>query len=244
MPTWCRKEVLASFREFFPGQVPPRTLLPICLECNHALGERLENRAAPILKPMMTGRPATLKPAEQLILAIWVVKSVLMFGLADSHSVDRRSFYSDGLWSLVRGETLPLGTSVRLAARDLRPRDTSGQLSQLALEDSMIAPPVFIEHGVGTLGHIVYELAIGQQEVLDFCGRTPDEDWFIRIHPASSSVKRWPPPRTMSAYQVEALEAKWRGGQDSTSRTSRFEFEGTIPAAPSIASREPSEEGA
>jgi hypothetical protein len=53
----------------------------VCQNCNGGWMSRLEAQAKPLLEPMFDGKPKTLGPDEQVVLAAWTVKTLMMLDL-------------------------------------------------------------------------------------------------------------------------------------------------------------------
>ena len=50
----------------------------VCHSCNTGWMSRLEGRAAPLLTPMIQGRPTALSQADQLVVATWATKTAIV----------------------------------------------------------------------------------------------------------------------------------------------------------------------
>ncbi len=63
--SWSRTEIASVTSRSF------------CRDCNNGWMSQLEERAKPLLKPMILGHPTGLTHAEQLIVATWATKSAM-----------------------------------------------------------------------------------------------------------------------------------------------------------------------
>jgi hypothetical protein len=60
------------------GDVRSRRLRVVCKTCNNGWMSRLQNRAKPILIPLLTGESATLSILDQQIIAAWATMTVMV----------------------------------------------------------------------------------------------------------------------------------------------------------------------
>jgi hypothetical protein len=60
------------------GDLLGTTLRRVCPSCNHRWMSRLEERTKLLLLPLVQGRNATLTPADQILLATWATKTVMI----------------------------------------------------------------------------------------------------------------------------------------------------------------------
>lgn len=82
-------------------------------ECNSGWMSELEQRAVPILTPMIEGTPTTLDSVQQLTISTWVAKCAMIFDSMDRSEV----FYDDLDRAHVREHLTPIdSTSVWLAS--------------------------------------------------------------------------------------------------------------------------------
>lgn len=171
---------------------------------------------APIIKPMITNQTVLLTPREQMTVSGWLVKlgALMSFrGEDESDSEEKETSASLLRWMLAHDGRPPLQSSVRIAAIDMQPRHKSvgrpgGPFAAFAnLLPDQDGIPDHIFYAVGVSTYLVYEVVVGEPEVIkEFCGRTQDDDWFIRIFPPSPNIKAWPPPRTLDGLQINLLK--------------------------------------
>jgi len=85
----------------------------VCHECNTGWMHDLEDRAAPILKPMIRGNPHTLDLDQQIIVATWATKTAMVI----EPTLDRRVNFSLEQRQIVMNDDRPPGPfRVRAAA--------------------------------------------------------------------------------------------------------------------------------
>ena len=86
----------------------------VCQGCNGGWMSQLEAQAKPLLEPMFDGKPMTLGPDEQPVLAAWTVKTLMML---DLWRPDPEAF-SPAHHQQLRSGTPPLDAAVLLAFVD------------------------------------------------------------------------------------------------------------------------------
>jgi hypothetical protein len=66
----------------------------VCHNCNTGWMAKLEALAAPLLTPMISGRPTSLNPVEQIVAATWATKTVMVaeptLGREENFPLDQR----------------------------------------------------------------------------------------------------------------------------------------------------------
>jgi hypothetical protein len=87
----------------------------VCQNCNGGWMSRLEARAKPLLEPMLDGKPATLAPDGQALLAAWTVKTLMML---DVWRPDPEAFSHAHHQQLYRSGAPPADTVALLAYVD------------------------------------------------------------------------------------------------------------------------------
>jgi hypothetical protein len=190
----------------FPGDFPS-ILMPMCDACNHTFGERFESPTAPIMKPMILGGDTELSPADQAVVASWIVKSALLFALL--HSTDETiagTFRRNLIYMRDHGEiSVPalvrVGTMPPLEANE-PPHGglhASGDLPFAAL------------YNVSTLGWVVWEVAIAEENVmLSFVQSLPKAPSLIEFWPAPAPSISWPAQVSCNQADVRMLRQAWR----------------------------------
>jgi hypothetical protein len=186
----------------------------LCETCNNGwLGGGLEKRAAPILKPMAVERKPTVLDSEmQRVVALWAVKTVLLFEMAirQMYPGDPRIkgyVPSDNELALIwRDKVPPPRSRVWLACWDCR------QSVPVRYEPSSIALPaadgskVAAHLATFTLGYVAFQvftvdpLAAEQHRAVEWPVRLPEP-----LRPAVDLI--WPQP------QPVILEVPWPRAQ-------------------------------
>jgi len=82
-PSWSRgvqdfRSGFAHHHEWSASQIATLRNKKICHSCNTGWMSNLEGASAPLLTPMILGRPRTLTQKEQLIAATWATKTVMV----------------------------------------------------------------------------------------------------------------------------------------------------------------------
>lgn len=193
------------------------TLNDVCKPCNEGWMERLEAETRPILTPLIQGQDAVLAPNDQRTLAVWAVKTAMVFDLFtrapepffnQSERIamrDRRGTPPPEqlLVSLasIRGAThVASGIDYRVMyAASHRPNDPPGAAYCVTL----------------SAGHAVFQvLAVRNFEDL----RRVDPPFSVaawnpaeaRLIPATDASVHWPPLRILGPDAYSAFIERWR----------------------------------
>ncbi|MCM6761872.1 hypothetical protein NB037_05505 [Rathayibacter sp. ZW T2_19] len=124
VPIWLRKEF--ANRNVLPGDQPPKTLLPICYDCNHGLANALEGPVSRIVKNMMKPESSfSISLHEQELLAKWILKTdalrqIWRIRIGKRPVDDQVKPYAKLAEDLIAGGTLPEGCSAQIVRRDDR----------------------------------------------------------------------------------------------------------------------------
>ncbi len=215
-PLWLRKRILAWFRSFPPEVIVDpkweqagRTLLkPVCQRCQRRLNETFEIPARPILTAMFDRSVVTLTPRQQVIVAGWIAKTILVLGL--SPGKHPAAEYSDALRLYLCG-TLDSGTppdnaTIRIAyvSEELDPPQRGfvppGWPNQDRLE--------FLS--ISGYPHLLCEMLVSNAPgTLAFIDATKDDERFLRIWPPHLTEVLWPPPSLLGLLDIAAFLAAW-----------------------------------
>jgi hypothetical protein len=82
-PQWARGTIDLNTGErsdqtWQKNEIASNTTNVVCHGCNTGWMAALEHRSAPLLKPMITGKPHTLTQADQIVVATWATKTVMV----------------------------------------------------------------------------------------------------------------------------------------------------------------------
>ncbi len=195
-----------------PG--PDATVKRVCNACNNGWMSRLEDRAKPILGPMIMGDniPITLAPSSQRTLASWALKTALMLDFL--HSGSKPVFPASAYSSFFRDGQPSRRTAIWMAClweRRLR-LFTSSQ--SIATAD----PPAYTREGVvvggrafenGSLCTLAAQAAVFQVALFPENSApiraVPDPRGAVHIWPPAHVAVNWPVNGTV--YDDAALQA-------------------------------------
>lgn len=209
MPQWVRRATL-SLVPITPEEYPPRMTLRICRSCNSQMAARYEDRASPILAPMMADKPAMLAPRSQSIIGRWFIKTTLLMNLADQlkHGAiilsDRDALLRMNQDGAVRDDvSIRIG---RYSAVDGDPVETRSQLDRI-VPDGYPASTSY--YSATTLGFVAFELIICEsQSALEFASFAAGNQRMIPIWPPRLEPVAWPPPETFTRQDLAAMRAE------------------------------------
>jgi len=208
LPLWARSELFALFPPKPSQSRPARIKIRICQDCNRRMGRRFEATAAPILKPLLSGRSGSLGPDEQCVISYWAIKTILLLGIANLRKVGR-NYERDRtrLIQLADGREPPNGTSVRMARYPAGPDGTEegARLAEI-LPDG--APRGVENVGVFSLGYVAFEVVVANpDEMMRFISLTRGSDKLVRIWPIQLQAVSFPPPLVLARADLTAMQA-------------------------------------
>jgi hypothetical protein len=195
MPKWMRKTLRKLATDPTAPQ-PPKFLMPLCRPCNNGLGNRYEQKVAPIVRPLMMGSAITLDTDQQLLVASWAVLKDMEFAMA------REYIYSfDGITRTSVRRRERWRTALRMLLRDDRPLPITsvrvGALMGLGVTDGRLFPEdldpldAFLT-SVFPVGSGVFETVTagdGDNAFLEgFIEQTANDERLIRIWPPQQPV--------------------------------------------------------
>lgn len=226
IPRWAAKELgVGAVSEERSGKARKLDALSIvlpqvCVRCNTGWMNKLEQRTAPLLAPMLLGPasalPIVLDPLQQAVLATWAVKTSLLLTYRTFKAQSGGWIPDDNLkWLFLHGPSeMPPGARVWLGA--VRPRDpaTSRNLSASAqaecLLDSSSNPVAHI--GTFSLGHVLFQVFCCERHASDLS--SDSQAWLapatqfasslIEITRASTHVS-WPPEAVFATDAVQIV---------------------------------------
>ena len=191
----------------------------VCERCNYGWMSKLEDKAKPILLPLMHARKTTLSADDQLLLARWFIKTANTYDLTAKRKRECY-FTADERHSLMNSLSLPPDTGIFIAQY----RGTIGNI--IALESHM-APtretlPKEHEQLLDTHGYagtfVIKHLALqvfsfrrgdsltGKR--LDFMTPTRWAGAAVQIWPIRNIVN-WPPRLLLDDAGLKAFAGRW-----------------------------------
>lgn len=225
IPRWVNKELgIQAVVEERRGSVRRLDVLSVvlpqvCIRCNNGWLSELEQRAAPLLRPMLPGPalPVALDPAQQAILATWAVKTSLLLTYRKFNTQSGGWIPADNLkWLYLRrcSDLPPPGARVWLGG--IRPKDTTTarRLSASAQAGCLLdraANPV-AHVGTFSLGHVLFQVfcCAAHNSALSH----ESEEWLapagqfrsalIQIAPSSTNIS-WPPEAVFATDAVQIV---------------------------------------
>ncbi|MCW2539693.1 MAG: hypothetical protein JWN95_1418 [Frankiales bacterium] len=175
-----------------------------CKPCNGRLGATFENGTSTMLKPMLDGRPVVLSRRDQRDIAVWIIKTCMLF-----HVADRETDAAQGhrarrlLLDLIDSRLPPAQTLIRIFAIDMRDDEP---LAGDGLEARYDAPPTAF-FSVSTLGSLGWEMALGPTgPILEYGAEEPPVPGLIRIWPPAKEPVRWP-DSVVTSRNIAALRS-------------------------------------
>ena len=219
VPVWQ----LALAKSLYPNdESPPRKMI-ICKRCNEGSARRFESRTAPLYSRLARENPTVLPPDDQILLASWLTKSMLMQNLATAQNpghpgirnADLRKVSRAPLSHLIETGELPPRLRVRLG------RIQRGLEFEMPHEYNALFPPIerpFIKmHAQRGLGPLYSIVLLGADDLSEsFVRSLPPSPYYTDIWPPSPGTVQWPPPKTISGRQATTLEVLWSRGEKST----------------------------
>lgn len=215
LPIWVRRTLLGIVGLEADQQAPARLTLRICQSCNGRLGAVFENIAAPILKPMMTRQSVSLTPAQQKIVASWLLKTTLLhlFAVQARHDVILADPMRSMLLRLIDDPTPPPGTSIRICRVATRVEE---QPAKIELADLLPDErPLVGYYNVSWQGAVGFEVLVGDPLTLRPFIIASDRSGvrFIRLWPPRASrrsqVLTWPPKAVVGQEELLAVRSAW-----------------------------------
>lgn len=208
LPRWARTHALRLFPPKIGRPFPPRIKLRICTDCNHQMGRRYEDRASPLIKPMMQGLARQLTPLQQGDISRWMVKTTLLLSIANRIK-NRRDYEPTRqlLLTMLDEDAPPAGTSVRVgrfpAAGEEGAADGNANLADLLPGGP---PPRMHFYAVTTLAHFAFEMVMtNSPDALHFIARTEASDRLVRLWPPQIGTAHYPPPHDITAADITAM---------------------------------------
>jgi hypothetical protein len=171
----------------------------LCLACNRGWSARLEERAKPLLLPMMRiTSPAVLDADAQTVLATWLSKTGHLLSYVNGYATE--AAVASAMRSS-RDEHQPdERTAVWLARFDRNPL-----LRHAWWRKELIAAGKLVaELYVLTFDTLAGVVLIREASAPEDWGLAERKDWFVRVWPSVDSVT-WPPQRPVTLEQLHRL---------------------------------------
>lgn len=197
----------------------------VCKTCNNGWMSRLENHVKPIVLGLIEDKLKLIASDEQSILALWAVKNAMVWENLDR---DRPRFYHDDeRYQLRIDKAKPHRTSVWLAkcvgfpGAFCKARELRGPLPQEMGECHTYATTM----AFGSLALQVVSSHLPATVPLDTKITTdlkpgPWNDATIRIWPASSQTRAWPPKVSLNGeLGLDEFSGRFRVGTDGPDQT-------------------------
>ncbi len=172
----------------------------VCATCNHGWMSDLENEGAPILTPMIEGRPQGFDIERQVLVSTWVAKTALTFDQA--MPLDRRSMPLEYCRWLYEHRLPPPGARVCLAHYDGTDYDGASEefvrgvyhaLYDDLAPDLVATGPPQAHRTTIRIGQLVLEFTVTKDPEPVLKVRGGDlADMLVSVWPAIN-VASWPP---------------------------------------------------
>jgi hypothetical protein len=208
VPNWLRREIRKL--NVYAGQINQASLLVrMCEDCNSTFGRRYEDKAAPILKPLLRGEDTLLSPSDQRMMVRWLVKTVLFFAL--SRPSDLSPAYSEFFREICRQMkqeyVIPYQTMVRIGA--CNPTVTEDPANLMLHNPGPLPDAVY--YSVSMCGPIAWEVVMANPDTLtEFASSCPNTGPLFGIWPESKKDIRWQPSRCLTMQDIYFLRMAWQ----------------------------------
>lgn len=175
---------------------PELVVRAVCEHCNNGWMSQLENRAKPILQPLLEGRRCGLDIADQTTIALWTLKTAMVLEGLDP--AERRVYTQVEREHLRALSAIPVRTSVWICKavdpsyfmstknRHLAHQDVaspSGASITLAFSHVVLqAFTIRVPANVGPATRVTVDVRRGPWEITT-----------VRVWPAQTSTVSWPP---------------------------------------------------
>ena len=196
-----------SFRSWPASQIASVTTKLVCNSCNTGWMSDLECRAAPLLIPMIEGRPHTLSQAEQLIVATWSTKTAMVL----EPVVGAHEYFRQEQRDMVRIEDRPPGF-FRVYAAAIEGLVSPLSYSRVVGRQELPNQGFFDLH-MHTVQINTLVLQVSRSE-------PPPPKFGVLMSPAISSIIEvpvfppsdffWPPERSLSTNSIGGYAAGYR----------------------------------
>ena len=207
-PHWVRRTLVE-----LGGDRPPAVIYFVCQSCQRRLARHFEDPASALMKPMLAGKNVELTTDQQLIVARWLAKTLLLRLLKDAEHpiiapaarLDRRRH----ALRKVRGVLTDLAPPSDCVIRIGRIIDAKLRV-ETPLKDRTYLPadhyPRLDAAGSGTVGALYWEAFFGKPERLAQVEQAaPSADWYRRVWPPQPTIVRWPPSETFNMFDFVLL---------------------------------------
>jgi hypothetical protein len=186
----------------------------------------LEKAVKPILTPLMHGRTALVTPDQQLVIARWFVKTIIMYEFLGDKERGPRYFLPFERHALMRSHLIPDYTAIFLA-RYIGSKDIISRETRLAFAIPTADPNIqalgipYVDGYTVTFAikHLALQLVtirrpeeIGRPNINVFQGNWDEAS--IRIWPHTGSVS-WPPSADLDEDTFTLFASRWTLPPDS-----------------------------
>jgi hypothetical protein len=184
----------------------------VCAACNNGWMSRLEERAKPVLLPMITQRlRSTLSPQDQAVVAAWITKMAFLLPYTDSnvltpYTQHERAQFGQNQLPLPKSHVWLVGNA------GVTDRVTSHSKYSNASLASKGNAPIARNVVTITIGNLACQLlALANAAAALPWVTAPDIDWVpltTAVWPCVGPVS-WPPPFGLRADLLEPFANRW-----------------------------------
>jgi hypothetical protein len=182
----------------------------VCVACNGGWMARLEQVTKPVLEPMVLGRTTRLTIDQQVLLAHWAAKTVVVIKEFESHAV----VFDEGDRAAVLNGQAPMGLHVRLGYRPQFDEAMDLLLTTahvIPAEEAISARSAGARYRTGPANSFLATLAFGGVviAVAGGPGFRRDERWVdggvlpLTIWPPTLGGLSWPPRHPIITSKAE-----------------------------------------
>jgi hypothetical protein len=204
---------------------PEIKIKSVCTDCNNGWMSALENRSIPTLGSLVQDLTVPLDAAQQELISIWAVKTIMVLESADE---TRTLFYTAAeRQNMMSNETIPAATSIPALTTIWIGRYFGNALHAGGTDFKIYPSDVIPEGGNGSVGTIIVGHLCIQVLTLRFSPKNGDgavtvnpkkgrwDELLLCIWPATKSVT-WPPALNFTNtgdFSIATLMDRWRIGK-------------------------------
>jgi hypothetical protein len=185
-----------------------------CPDCNSGWMSDLERLASPVLIPLMHGTPTTLDIREQMIIAVWFIKTAMTYDLHSEQFAPRPRYFEENDHRALRSWLAfnPIYQFYVGAYAGTQPGLIQEDHFGVSLAERNSLKPLSEPSRAYALTLVIKHLVLQV-----FCSKDIDTSLPVRMRPfrgfsipiTSSAPVNWPPPRAFGDKLIEKYIYRW-----------------------------------